>query len=69
MKQVIHLNPPAQCDVCKANITEEFVDGMTVYGPWANMCMSCFNIIGIGLGTGRGQLYRKHDDKFIKEEG
>lgn len=31
------------------------VDGKTVHGPWAYMCQACFQKIGVGLGTGRGQ--------------
>lgn len=31
------------------------VDGKTVIGPWAMMCSSCWERIGVGLGTGRGQ--------------
>lgn len=31
------------------------VDGRTVYGPWANMCLECHDRIGVGLGTGKGQ--------------
>jgi hypothetical protein len=30
-------------------------DGKTVLGPWANMCQECFDEVGVGLGTGRGQ--------------
>lgn len=31
------------------------VDGRTHQGPWANMCGSCFELLGVGLGLGRGQ--------------
>jgi len=31
------------------------VDGKTKMGPWANMCTGCFEQVGIGLGTGKGQ--------------
>lgn len=30
-------------------------DGRTRRGPWANMCGPCFEVNGVGLGTGRGQ--------------
>jgi hypothetical protein len=36
---------------------KRYVDGATIYGPWANMCESCHKRMGMGLGTGRGQLY------------
>lgn len=45
------------CDVCKQNnlTTPAEYDGKTVHGPWANMCGPHFELIGVGLGTGRGQ--------------
>ena len=49
--------PPKQCDVCGSKITMEFVDGKTTLGPWANLCMTCHEAVGVGLGTGRGQHY------------
>jgi hypothetical protein len=49
--------PPCFCDICKQLIKLEFVDGKTVHGPWANMCQSCFDKHGVGLGLGRGQRY------------
>jgi hypothetical protein len=30
-------------------------DGATKIGPWAFMCLGCWNTYGVGLGTGRGQ--------------
>lgn len=64
------LNPPEACDICHSQVTDEFVDGRTIYGPWANMCPSCFKEIGIKLGTGYGQRYKKNsDNEFIKVEG
>lgn len=30
-------------------------DGATRMGPWAYMCESHFTLVGLGLGTGRGQ--------------
>jgi hypothetical protein len=60
---------PQECDICKDPIGTEFVDGRTVYGPWACMCLSCHRINGVGLGLGKGQRYQKQDDKFVKVEG
>ena len=62
-------NPPANCEVCHASITDTFIDGRTIHGPWANMCPTCHKEIGVGLGTGRGQKYVKHGIDWIKEEG
>lgn len=64
-----HANPPTRCDVCGAPITDEFVDGKTKMGPWADMCPGCFSAYGVGLGVGRGQRYRREADKFVKMEG
>lgn len=41
-----------ECDFCDAPAK---YDGKTKYGPWANMCGTCFVRHGIGLGLGRGQ--------------
>ena len=46
------------CDLCKKEIKDQFVDGVTDFGPWAIMCMKCFLEYGIGLGVGRGQKYK-----------
>lgn len=58
---------PEACDVCHKPLSTEFVDGRTVYGPWAMMCLDCFNTIGTGLGVGFGQLYRKQEDGAWKK--
>jgi len=46
------------CDFCKLRdkLVPAQVDGRTVLGPWANMCMDHFIRYGVGLGTGYGQL-------------
>ncbi len=38
-------------------IVPAVVDGATTMGPWANMCESCFEVYGLGLGLGRGQRF------------
>lgn len=45
------------CDLCKVTISDRHVDGRTQWGPWATMCLTCHTEHGVGLGTGRGQLY------------
>lgn len=57
-----YTNPPKECDICHAPITSTFVDGSTYFGPWANMCQSCHAKHGNGLGTGKGQLYKRQSD-------
>jgi hypothetical protein len=67
---VKYTNPPTNCDICQAVITETFVDGKTTSGPWGNLCVPCHKKHGIGLGTGKGQLYVKADDgTFLKTQG
>lgn len=61
--------PPKQCDFCKQPITDGFVDGKTVYGPWACMCPTCFFLEGIGIGEGKGQVYELQDNEYIKVAG
>ncbi len=61
---------PEKCDICQAPIDTEFIDGATVFGPWACMCRSCHDSKGKGLGTGKGQLYQKDTDgEFAKIKG
>lgn len=63
-------SPPSVCDVGHEPITDEFVDGKTVMGPWANMCPVCFQVYGVGLGLGKGQRYVKQPDgRFLKVDG
>lgn len=61
-----------KCDTCGNCFADTFYDGKTKFGPWANMCPSCFTC-GPGvntLGTGFGQKYEKQSDgRFMKTEG
>ena len=44
-----------KCDMCGKR--PAYVDGKTLYGPWAYMCQPCWIIRGVGkLGTGFGQV-------------
>ena len=60
---------PAECDICGVVIVDVFVDGKTVQGPWAMLCLQCHEIYGVGLGSGRGQLYRRSGDRWVKATG
>lgn len=53
------------------SISDEFIDGRTVHGPWALMTPKSFRLHGIGrLGTGAGQRYEKQaDGRFLKVDG
>jgi hypothetical protein len=49
---------------------DEFIDGKTKMGPWALMTPARWRTHGVGLGTGKGQWYRKQPDgKWLKIEG
>jgi hypothetical protein len=50
------MDPEILCDFCH-RLVDVWVDGKTTLGPWANMCLACFRVAGIGLGTGKGQKY------------
>jgi len=66
----VHIDPPDDCDVCCSPIGDDFMDAKTTHGPWANLCPACFRKIGVGLGTGRGQHYRRQPDgRYVKIEG
>ena len=63
---------PQKCDTCENKITDKFYDAKTSYGPWGNMCPSCFYMgPGLGeLGTGFGQEYTKQKDgRWLKTGG
>lgn len=60
------------CESCNVNLVEigKFIDGKICRGPWAVLCPACHTNSGIGLGTGRGQLYHKQPDgRWLKVEG
>lgn len=60
---------PDVCQLCDQPITDTFIDGRTMWGPWACMCKECWEEKGDGLGTGRGQMYgRQPDGRFLKIE-
>ena len=48
---------PETCDCCTQPITSTFIDGKTRRGHWAIMCINCFLLYGVGVGTGMGQTY------------
>jgi hypothetical protein len=56
---------PKTCDLCKQEGLTQYVDGKTFgstisryyKGPWANMCLPCFALYGVGIGLGKGQYY------------
>jgi hypothetical protein len=61
--------PPAECDICGNTIIDEFIDGKTLFGPWATMCPTCHKEHGVGCGTGKGQRYEKQGKDWVKVDG
>lgn len=69
-KQITYINPPKECNMCRKPFGKVMYDAKTVYGPWAYMCEDCFNAVGVGLGTGLGQQYKKNDSgDWVKVSG
>lgn len=62
---------PRSCDLCQQPLTTSFIDGATKpQGRWGCLCLKCHRIHGYGLGTGKGQMYRKQaDERWLKVEG
>jgi len=55
---------PTKCDICKCDVREaskgqnQIVDGRLMsQGSWAWMCLTDHAQYGVGLGTGKGQLF------------
>lgn len=48
-----------KCDICplvgQTPARPAAIDGATTQGPWAYMCVPCFEVHGVGLGLGKGQ--------------
>lgn len=57
--EVIVSRIPA-CDINAAHGNAVY-DGKTRMGSWAFMCQQCFDLHGIGLGTGKGQKLIRQD--------
>ena len=59
-----------KCDICDRPDLDIIVDGKTIHGPWAWMCVDCYREVGVGLGLGRGQLFIQYKDgELIKIAG
>lgn len=71
MKPVYHANPPLGCDVCHSPIGDDLFDAkIKPTGYWGNLCRQCFEFRGVGLGTGRGQHFKRQSDgRYLKVGG
>lgn len=54
MSTEVKMSVLPKCDVNNSHGNAAY-DAKTVWGPWANLCVKCFQDFGIGLGTGKGQ--------------
>lgn len=54
-----HVCEAEKCDICSRPFEpgQSLVDGRIKSGQWATMCADCHRAYGVGLGTGKGQLY------------
>jgi len=51
-------------------ITDEFIDGVEKASmKWCYMTPASFKEYGVGLGTGKGQRYKKVNGDWVKVEG
>ena len=66
--KTLMLSQELHCRFCGMKL-REMVDGKTIYGSWAYMCLSCFSIFGVGLGIGRGQVFELVPYAADKERG
>ncbi len=55
-----------KCDFCDETAR---YDGMTTYGPWANMCEPHFENNGVGLGLGKGQRLVQDGEDVVMSWG
>lgn len=68
---ITYHNSPTECQLCHANITDEFSDVALPHRRhvWANVCPECAESEDVLYGTGKGQLYRLHDDGLFHKVG
>ncbi len=57
---------PNVCQLCDSTLEDVFYDARTQSGRWGILCQMCFNEVGTGLGTGKGQ---KYDHKTLEKLG
>lgn len=59
MSTTVVVSKLPNCDFCKEDLDKDVpanFDGRTIFGMWANMCVTHFLRYGTGLGTGVGQI-------------
>jgi len=72
-RKIWYGSSPERCQLCGCSLLEEkiFYDAKSLVGPWAIMCLNCFNDKGLGVGTGLGQVYEreKESGEWVKVAG
>jgi hypothetical protein len=72
---VYWIGNPVACDLCRKPFGEavgvKIVDGrLAVTGSWGILDLGCHRTHGVGVGTGKGQVYeRQTDGRWLKVEG
>lgn len=71
MKPAYWVGVITHCNLCEGALGSVMYDAREKWsGRWGNFCHSCFQAVGSGLGTGKGQKYAKQaDGKWLKVEG
>lgn len=55
-----HLNPPTNCDLCRAELRSIFYDvDVGGYGRWGCLCPRCYLSTNSDIGPGKGQIYKE----------
>lgn len=66
-KPVYWLSAVPENDDFGKPITSTFIDGRTIYGPWALMAPESHTTYGVGMGLGKGQMFmKKTDGRWVK---
>jgi hypothetical protein len=64
--EILHANPPDECDLCETPIRDNFIEGMTRHGVPAKACLRCARVYGLDLLDGSAQLYsRQSSGSFV----
>jgi hypothetical protein len=65
----VSISPPDTCQICNfSGLDTEAFDSATRFG-WGWICKNCYKKYGYGLGTGKGQQYRKLGNDWYKVAG
>lgn len=46
------------CNICGKILDHWYADAKLRSGQWADLCLSCFESQGIGIGTDTGRLFQ-----------